>query len=342
MVGCTYTVVFTDASSFNLPFSFKLGSEYHIFYDSQNPNTPIRTDGTTTYSTSEYYTNTHDVHGKSPDQIRAQVVDMIKKAGSGTVKEQGNALIFTANPNTSAYRFTIEGASIQVKAAIPASTSVLSNTLYFSQDVSVPFTVEKPFDASKLIGTGFGISNGNGNSIVKWEFTDGTGLRSDYRDIDISACKSFADLAVAMEAAIKATGSFNDCKVIVDEAKTPASLSIQWKRYCNFYDVNVSDGAEGVSGIMKGGPVQFSGGTAIGHEQKTLDFSSINTNNLDSLLGKGFRVNCATCEGEYINVYFCWENDGSAPPSFTHDVTINGQTVKIGRASCRERVCQYV
>lgn len=326
-VGGTYTVQIPDASSFNLPFSFKLGSEYHIFYDSQNPNTPIRTDGTTTYSTSEYYTNTHDVHGKSPDQIRAQVVDMIKKAGSGTVKEQGNALIFTANPNTSAYRFTIEGASIQVKAAIPASTSVLSNTLYFSQDVSVPFTVEKPFDASKLIGTGFGISNGNGNSIVKWEFTDGTGLRSDYRDIDISACKSFADLAVAMEAAIKATGSFNDCKVIVDEAKTPASLSIQWKRYCNFYDVNVSDGAEGVSGIIKGGPVQFSGGTAIGHEQKTLDFSSINTNNLDSLLGKGFRVNCATCEGEYINVYFCWENDGSAPPSFTHDVTINGQTV---------------
>lgn len=72
---------------------------------------------------------------------------------------------------------------------------------------------------------------------------------------------------------------------------------------------------------------RFSGGTAVGHEQKILDFSSINTNNLDSLLGKGFRVNCATCEGEYINVYFCWSNDGSAPPSFTHDITINGQTV---------------
>lgn len=48
---------------------------------------------------------------------------------------------------------------------------------------------------------------------------------------------------------------------------------------------------------------------------------------LYTLLGKGFRVNCATCEGEYINVYFCRKNDGSAPPSFTHDVTINGQTV---------------
>ena len=44
-------------------------------------------------------------------------------------------------------------------------------------------------------------------------------------------------------------------------------------------------------------------------------------------MGKGFRVNCATCEGEYINVYFCWKNDGSAPPSFTHNVTINGQNV---------------
>jgi len=26
-------------------------------------------------------------------------------------------------------------------------------------------------------------------------------------------------------------------------------------------------------------------------------------------------------------VYFCWQNNGSAPPSSTHNVTINGQNV---------------
>ncbi len=329
-VGGTYTVQIPDASSFQVPFSFKLGSYTHIFYNSKDPSTPIRTDDTTMFSTSEYYTNTHNINGKTPAQIRAEVVDMIKRYGSGSVKEQGNSLIFTSNPNTSAHQFTIQGVSVDVKTAIPPSTHVLSgSTLYFSQDVSVPFTVEKPFDPAKLIGTGFGISNGNSSSMYRWEFTDGTSLRTDYDDIDISSCKSFTDLAAVMEAAIRSANAFgNDCKVKVDESKTPASLSIQWQRRCtSTYQVSVSDGAEGVSGIVKGGPVRFSGGTSVGHEQKILDFSSINTSNLDTLLGKGFRVNCATCEGEYINVYFCWQNDGSAPPSFTHDVTINGQTV---------------
>ncbi|MCI9454669.1 MAG: hypothetical protein HFG83_12735 [Dorea sp.] len=328
-VGGTFTVKIPDVSSFKVPFSFQLGSYNHVFYDSKNPATPIKTDGTTMFSTGDYYTNTHDISGKSPAEIRAEVVKMIKNYRGGSVKEQGNELIFSSNPNTSAPRFNIQGCVVEVKAAIPPSTAVLSGSrVYFSQEVSVPFTLEKPFDASKLIGTGFGISNGNGGSMYRWEFTDGTDLRSDYYDIDISGCKSFTDLAAVMETAIRAKGSFgNDCEVRVDESKTPASLTIEWRRQCSSYQVSVSDGAEGVSGIVKDGPVQFSGGTIVGHEQKVLDFSSINTNNLDTLLGKGFRVNCATCEGEYINVYFCWQNDGSAPPSFTHNVTINGQNV---------------
>lgn len=329
-VGGTYTVQIPDASSFHVPFSFRLGSYTHIFYDSKDLNTQIKTDGTTMYSPEVYSTNIHDTNGKSMTQLRAEVIDMIKKHGSSSsvsVKEQGNSLIFTPNSNTYAPNFSIHGQIVDVKTAIPASTPVLTSTMYFRQDVSVPFTVEKPFDPSKLIGTGFGLSNGNGSSIYRWEFTDGTSLRSDYTDIDISSCKNFADLATVMQTTIRNTNAFKDCKVNVDESKTPAALSIQWVRSCTSYEVSVSDGAEGVSGIVKDGPVQFSGGTIVGHEQKILDFSSINTNNLDTLLGKGFRVNCATCEGEYINVYFCWKNDGSAPPSFTHDVTINGQTV---------------
>lgn len=328
-VGGTFTVKIPDVSSFQAPFSFQLGSYNHVFYDSKNQATPIKGDGTTMFSTGDYYTSTHDISGKSPAEIRAEVVKMIKNYGSGSVKEQGNELVFSSNPNISAPRFNIQGCVVEVKAAIPPSTAVLSgSSLYFSQEVSVPFTVEKPFNASKLIGTGFGFNNGNGSSMYQWEFTDGTGLRSDYNDIDISGCKSLTDLAAVMETAIRAKGSFgNDCKVVVDESKTPASLSIEWRRRCGSYQVSVSDGAEGVSGIVKDGPVQFSGGAIVGHEQKVLDFSSINTNNLDTLLGKGFRVNCATCEGEYINVYFCWQNDGSAPPSFTHNVTINGQNV---------------
>lgn len=329
-VGGTFTVQIPDISSFHVPFSFQLGGTTHIFYDSQNSATPIRTDDTTMFIPN-YSRDIHDTKGKTMAQIHAEVVDMIKQRGSSSdvsIKEQGNTLIFTSNRIDYTPNFTIHGNTIDVKTAIPPSTSVLSGShLYFNQEVSVPFTLEKPFDPSKLVGTGFGISNGSSYSLYQWEFTDGTSLRSDYSDIDISGCKSFAELAAAMEAAIQRTNAFENIKVEADESTNPISLSIKWHRRCNSYYVSVSDGAEGTSGIMKDGPVQFSGGTTVGHEQKILDFSSINTNNLDTLLGKGFRVNCATCEGEYINVYFCWKNDGSAPPSFTHDVTINGQTV---------------
>lgn len=33
-------------------------------------------------------------------------------------------------------------------------------------------------------------------------------------------------------------------------------------------------------------------------------------------MGKGFRINCATCFGEYISIFFCWIDDGSLPKSF--------------------------
>ena len=203
-VGGTFTVNIPDANSLHVPFSFQLGSYYHVFYDSTNPDTQIKTDGTTIFSTGDYYTNKYDISGKTPAQIREIVVNIIKNKGGGSVKEQGNSLIFTSNPNTSAPNFTIQGSSVVVKTAIPSSKPVLTgSTILFSQEVSVPFSVEKPFDASKLIGKGFGLTNGNSNYAYKWEFTDGTSLRSDYRDIDISGCTSISDLAAAMEAAIR-------------------------------------------------------------------------------------------------------------------------------------------
>lgn len=66
--------------------------------------------------------------------------------------------------------------------------------------------------------------------------------------------------------------------------------------------------------VAETSPVKFAGGTITGHDHASIDFSSITDDNLESLLGKGFRVNCATCSGEYINVVFCWENSGNRMP----------------------------
>lgn len=87
-----------------------------------------------------------------------------------------------------------------------------------------------------------------------------------------------------------------------------------------------SSAVVGVKQLSKSGTVKFDGGVDAGHSQTVIDFSSINEENLDTLLGKGFRIRCATCSGEYINVVFCWTNDGQMPESFEKKDPVTGIT----------------
>jgi flagellin-like hook-associated protein FlgL len=55
----------------------------------------------------------------------------------------------------------------------------------------------------------------------------------------------------------------------------------------------------------------------MGKPTATIDFGKYNKSNFRELYGKGFRVTCATCSGEYINVIFCYDkNQADFPESF--------------------------
>lgn len=92
-----------------------------------------------------------------------------------------------------------------------------------------------------------------------------------------------------------------------------AKLNIAWNRAVNDDLPTIIDGNDG---ITDGSPVRFEGGVNTNHSQAAIDFSSINEDNLDTLLGKGFRIRCATCPGEYINVFFCWTKGDDIPLNF--------------------------
>lgn len=104
------------------------------------------------------------------------------------------------------------------------------------------------------------------------------------------------------EAGFKAAGSGNN-------------ITLTLSKDTDGYGISASSGYhEATSIVAETSPVKFAGGTKAGHDHYSIDFSSITDDNLESLLGKGFRVNCATCSGEYINVVFCWENEGNRMP----------------------------
>ena len=175
------------------------------------------------------------------------------------------------------------------------------------------FDLGKPLDINKLIGKGFSVAVGYFSYTYKrYEFTNGsTGQHGDYTDIDISSCTDYNSLQKAIQQAMSNTSDANNnpYKVSIDSNGIMKITFTKEPRQ----DGRVTDGAEG---IMADSPAKFSGGKNVGYSHKELDFSSITSDNVETLLGKGFRINCATCAGEYINVFFCWENDGTVPLKF--------------------------
>ncbi|MCI9668738.1 MAG: hypothetical protein HFG19_03570, partial [Oscillospiraceae bacterium] len=264
----------------------------------------------------------------------------------------GNVITFESGSINKPLPSPVGSSSINVTSKKPAegnySSAILfpSYTSYFQQEASVSFDLGN--DISKLVGKGFGYTSDQyNNSIKRIEFVNGagTGIQSGYDDVDISSCNSLEDVRAAVE---KAMGS--NYKVTLNGTK----MIITGSRDARTTAAYVTDGYHDTDGIFtsqgdKTLSQNFSGGTDSNHSQAVLDFSSINDSNLETLLGKGFRINCATCTGEYINVFFCWENNGEAPESFqvtdpaTGQVrTIHNIAVELSKVSNGEKIVEDI
>lgn len=287
------------------PFSFKIGAYDYLYYDStKTPLTSPDYPSTSFSPHPDYKIDTSKI-----GDVRSDLLKRIAERANGmsnvdSVTINGNTVVVKGNVN-STLSLSASGTTITVTPYKTVSTGtqskyVLTNgsSYTFSQEVSSVFDLGS--NISALAGKGFSFDG------TRLEFTNGSGagLDSSYADVDISACQTAAQVAQAVAAKLGNTYT------VTADASGKMTISRKWTS-SNY--LSVTDGTEG---IVKGGAVQFSGGQNVGHSQKVLDFSSINEDNLDTLLGKGFRINCATCAGEYINVFFCWENDGTMPKSF--------------------------
>ena len=339
----------TVPTSPTVPFSFYADGTNYLFYDStknQLTNAEYNILNTSPYVSSS---NCIDTKGMSQQAIQDAVINRIKGSISGgSVAVNGNQITVTCNTIGTEMNLSskIRGTAVTVtpEKYTPSSGGStaglgIGSTKYFTQDVTIPFSLGNTYDKDALIGRGFTIGSSS------FEFVNGTssGLSTTYTDIDISACADFSSLATKVQTVIQSRLGTSYTASIDANGK----LEIKLKRSTSTSSViQVIDGKEG---ITDGSQVKFEGGINTGHSQKAIDFSGITEENLDSLLGKGFRINCATCEGEYINVLFCWSRNPDMPDQFqrldegTGEMrTIHNIPVELSKITSADKIVQSI
>lgn len=352
----------TIPSSASVPFSFQTSAyNQYLFYDSSSGKFPP--DGYPKVDKS-YYLNLIDVKGLSSDQITAVVANTIKSDISGaTVTVNGNVLTVESNSINKPMnlRSNIKGIPATAKSykvvetspAVPGTSYVLNSMgfgnpyspKYLTREVTIPLNMGASLDINKLAGSGFGIGSN------KFEFVKGAaGLQAGYTDVDISGAASFEDVRKALADKMGA----NYTLTLDDSDPSNVKIKVAFNIATSGAAPVFTDGYHDTDGIFTNSgdatlTKKFSGGTNTGHSQKVIDFSSINDDNLDTLLGKGFRITCATCTGEYINVFFCWKNEGRVPETFEVEDPVTGKTrtihniaVELSKVSSGDKIVEDI
>lgn len=305
-------------NDFSNPFSFSFNGTKYLYYNS-NTHSLIHVEGAEPwfdYLSAENITLV-DTAGMNQNQIMNSIGQKLAENIAGTATVSGNTISLTAGNLNRPLNLdnTLKGEAINVtsskKIIDSAETSSVLSSQYsdilgtFSKSAQVSFSLGDGSNIQNLIGSGFSVGS------CKIEFTNGTDLSTAHIDINIANCKTIEDLksAIAKERLSNATltiddSNKNDIKLVVDVQNVVV-------------DQFVIDGNPGSKGIMQESEAIYANGTNVGYSQKEIDFSSITENNLNDLLGTGFRINCPTCSGEYINIFFCWEKNDSMPTTFS-------------------------
>lgn len=182
------------------------------------------------------------------------------------------------------------------------------------------------FDIEKLYGRGF-----EHNEAI-YKFSNGSSVLSGENVIcmDISSCNCYADIAVVVENVLKQNNRYPwyyDYEVVNAGGIIEIKSSRTMDRSSSIPDnPTFRDGYIGIDGVFNdtAGTIKknFSGGTDTTQPYAEIDFSKYNAQNKSKLYGKGFRVTCATCPGEFINVMFCEDkSECEIPESFEYEYT---------------------
>lgn len=313
--------------SFSMPvfesdkfYTVKIKDQHYLIYDSSYyPNFSVDdTDSSTTY---------YIRSASSAADMKATFISLLKSKYDDfdISTDSTNTVTMTSKNLNNTTSIVIEGGLPDTQAKLtPVSQKVLDIGLeYYKREYSIELDfssiMNNGFDSSLLNGKGFILNN------TYYQFKDSNNNYSLYNDktvwIDLSGADEYEDLRYALETAVK---------------KNNSTMSVTSDNFGNFHLVdtvetntsgnsstNFSDG--GPSGTFSNSAIS-SGGTAYKNPQAEIDFSKYDMDNLDDLYGTGFRLTCATCPGEFVNVMFCHDkSELNYPDSFEY-TDENGNT----------------
>lgn len=296
-----YTIQIPNITD-NNPYSFKIGSTGYTVYNEIKYSGVDYTGVITSPYTSSYSTTTPVSRIASIiKNTYANDFDIVD-LGNGTLELTAKQLNDNSGVNIQPY--TTE---LQLYKSVPATLG--TGFSYFYRDYSVSLNIGESmggsFDAAALYGKGFMLNN------TYYQFTGTTDSTPLYNaSTKKISLDGVTDETLLCQAIAAATGT--NC---TSDPANPGTVTIQFNKSTSG-TYNFSDG--GPSGTFTDSAVS-SGGTAYKNPQVEIDFSDYDMANLDELYGTGFRLTCATCPGEFINIMFCHDKSGlDYPKEFTH------------------------
>ncbi len=239
------------------------------------------------------------------------------------VTKNGNTLTIkskTANTDLDLNQ-KLTGTSVEYTEKIQYND--LINTSYFEQKYSASLNLMERmtagFDATALYGSGFYLNG------VSYEFSDASSelTNADTVRINIAGCNDYEAIAQKLKTTVQSKD-----RLIEDVTISSGVLTISGTKTTNsnVYSSDIyryfpafSDGKTGADGLLNDEvgivSIKTSGGADMSRPQTSINFSGVNLDNISELYGKGFRITCATCPGEFVNIIFCHDKESANFPS---------------------------
>lgn len=228
----------------------------------------------------------------SENTLLSSIASRIVSAYGGdtlvSCKVEGNAITVTSLVADKVMDFK-QGIVVGPETELGFGKNGLTLGKDFVQKSQVELTLPPSDQYSTLDGSGFFLGS------IPFEFTTDEKTGAETRKIDIRSCANIEDVknAVAGQLPSGYRAKVDGDKLIIE-------------RNSSFTFVDGKSGADGLFDNAEGKTeVIAANGTTVTKPHATINFSRYNSENFDELYGKGFRVTCATCDNEFINVIFC-------------------------------------
>ena len=302
------------------PYSVKIKDQAYTLYSSSK----YASYGNTSITTSPYtyVKSSNDLNQLLRSCISAQYGSdyTITDNHDGTLTLTAKKLNDNSGISITDYPTTLDVSTVSKDILLVNPGSSSSNYKYFTQTYSVSFNIGEsvgdPFDSSALLGKGFMLNN------TYYQFADSSMplYNNATKRILVTDISSYAELCTRMT---EVTGITDIVQDPPDSGTITLSVTRDTEYASGSDTINFSDG--GPSGTFSTNAVS-SGGTAYKNPQAEIDFSKYDMDNLDELYGTGFRLTCATCPGEFVNVVFCHDKSELNYPASFEYTDANGNT----------------